>query len=212
MSPTHDGRDARARDAPSKETADRQRADRVRVAPQQEGRRSDLGQPVGEVGPIIDEPGRRVRLQRPIFVTPLGCAETCHVDATRGRDQDQTCDALRPLQCQACGEDSPHRLRDDVACSSRQPLNQPAEQVVQRLDTRIGWEATEAWVAEEVNLTKVGQLIGHRPPERRASTSAGEEYERWHGGEPSVCIENGPRLRGIAEPGPLGQTAEILAA
>ncbi len=141
--------------------------------------RSDLCQPVGEVGPVINEPGRHVRLQRPIIVTPLGCAKPCHVYAPGGRDQHQGCDSFRPLQRQACGEDSPHRLRDDVACSWGQPLNKPAEQVVQRLDAGIGREAAEAWVAEDVNLTKVGQPFSHRPPERRASTGAGEEYERW---------------------------------
>jgi hypothetical protein len=62
-----------------------------------------------------------------------------------------------------------------VACPWGQPLNKPAEEVVQRLDARIGWEAAEAWEAEDVNLTKVGQPIGHRTPERRAAQSAGEE-------------------------------------
>jgi hypothetical protein len=56
------------------------------------------------------------------------------------------------------------------------------EEIVQRPDARIRGEAAEAREAEDMNPAQVGQPVGHRAPERRASAGTGEEYERWHCG------------------------------
>ena len=54
-----------------------------------------------------------------------------------------------------------------------QALHHPLEEIAQRGDVRIGGDAADAWVVEDVNGAEVGQPVGHRPPERRPSASAG---------------------------------------
>jgi hypothetical protein len=59
------------------------------------------------------------------------------------------------LQREPHSEDTTHGLRDDVARSWRKPLHEPAEQIVQRVDARVGREAAEARPAEEMDGTEI---------------------------------------------------------
>lgn len=81
-------------------------------------------------------------------------------------------DAQRDLH----GEHSAPRLCDGMARSGRQAFHEPAEEVIQRVDARIGGEAAEARVVEEVDETEVAPRLSERGP----SASAGKEDERRH--------------------------------
>src|SRR5258707_7038445 len=107
------------------------------------GARPDPGEASGEVGPVVDEPGRHIGERRPVVVTPLGHAEPRDIDAAGRRDEDEACDAFWALERQARGEDSAHRLGDDMARSRRELLDQPAEKVIERIDSRIAGDAVQ---------------------------------------------------------------------
>ena len=124
--------------------------------------------------------------------TPVNSTQAGYVHASRGRDQHETGNALRVPQREAHGENSAHRLGDDVTRSCRQTLHEPAEEIVQASGCSVPQEAAEAWVVEEVNGAEDGQPVGHRPPKRGASASTGEEDEGRLGRETSFLDRERP--------------------
>ena len=174
MGPTGDGDDARVRDALGEEVRDGERTDRVCVAPQQERSRPNLAQRIGHVGAVVDEPARCTRPRFEEVTTPLGSTQSCHVDSAGGGNEDQARDELGSLERQAHGENSPHRLRGNVARFGWKLLHEPPEEIVQGLDGRLDGAFTKTRIAEHEGATKVSQSLGHGPPERRTSTGARE--------------------------------------
>jgi len=153
--------------------------------------RPDRCEASGEVGPVVDEPGRHIGERRPVFDTPPGRPEPRDVDPTGRRDEDEARDAFRAFDRQARGEDSAHRLGDDVARSRGKLLDQPAEKVIERLDSRIAGDAVKPRIFEDLGSTEIGQPVGHRTPERRAPAGAGEEHERRPLHPPLLWRKNG---------------------
>src|SRR5262249_30660882 len=150
------------------------------VAPQEEGSRSNVLQPVRQVGPVVDEPARRSRSRCTEVTTPIGSTESFHVDSAGGGDEDQPRDELGSLERQAHGKNSPHRLRNDAVRLGWKLRHEPPEEPVQRLDGGIDRGLTKTWIAEHEAAPEVSQSLGDGPPERRTSACAGEKHQRWH--------------------------------
>src|SRR5438270_13205247 len=52
---------------------------------------------------------------RPVVLAPVRCAESGHVDAARGRDENQSADLLRVPEREADRDHSAHGLSDEIA-------------------------------------------------------------------------------------------------
>jgi hypothetical protein len=69
-------------------------------------------------------------------------------------------------------EDAAHGLRHDVACARGQPCEDPAVEVVERIDRRVPRDAAEPGPGEAMGRTDVGESRGDRLPEGGSAGSS----------------------------------------